>query len=428
MAFLQWMFENYGDFTYIRLAWVRMYFVNRPGLIREVLTVKMKSFRRLPKQMNALRRIEGDGLVVSEGETWSRHRPVVQGIFHQRYLSHHAGVYVGYTQRRMAEWKPETPFDLAEEMNQLALQIIAKLIFDVEMFDEASRLRREMHIFREAMQAELSSPLYKLYFIRRRRQGRAIAEVNALLWRFIREHRTAMAAGEPKHDMLGMILKMADAMTSSPKLSDEEIRDEIATLFVAGHDTTSAALAWFWYVLAKHPEVEAKAIAEVDAVLGDRPATYDDAGKLDYLERVVKESMRLYPAAAFLFGRQAIEDVELGGHTLRRGAWVMMSPFVVHRNPANFADPLTFDPDRFTKQREKEIAPYSYIPFGGGSRICIGNSLAMTEILLLAATVLQKFRIVFAEPPRAEVDLRVEVVLRPVGELMMKAVPRAGKS
>lgn len=420
MGFLQWMFDNYGDFTFVRLGWVRIYFVNRPSLIREVLTSKMKSFRRLPKQMNALRRIEGEGLVVSEGDTWSRHRPIVQGIFHQRFFAHHARIFVEYTQKRLENWNESAPFDIGEEMNQLALQIIAKLIFDVDYFGEASRLRQAMHIFRDAMQAELSSPWYRLHFVRRHRQQQAIDEINQLLWRFIREHR---AASEPKNDMLGMILKAADALGPNPKLTDEEIRDEIATLFVAGHDTTAAALAWFWYSLASNPDVERRVLEEVDRVLGDRPATLEDAQKLEYLERVVKESMRMYPAAAFLFGRQAIEDVELGGHLLKKGAWVLMSPFVVHRNPANFPEPLKFDPDRYSREREKEIAPYSYIPFGGGSRICIGNSLAVTEMLLLTATVLQRYRLVFAEP-QSEMKFRVEVVLRPVDTLMMKAVRR----
>src|SRR5262249_51996494 len=161
------------------------------------------------------------------------------------------------------------------------------------------------------------------------------------------------------------------------------IRDEAATLFIAGHDTTSASLAWFWYLVARHPDVERRLLREVDEVLGDRPATYEDQRRLRFLEMTVKESMRLYPASAFLFGREVVDDVELGGYTLRRCSWVFISPYVVHHNPRYFKDPEVFDPERFAPGRVEDIAPYAHLTFGGGPRICIGSNLALTEVVLV---------------------------------------------
>ena len=221
--------------------------------------------------------------------------------------------------------------------------------------------------------------------------------------------------------MLGQMLAAASLRDDESPITDEEIRDEVATLFVAGHDTTSAAMAWFWYMLAENPDAEQRVLREVDAACGDRPVTLNDLPHLKYLEGAVKESMRLYPPSAFLFGRETIEDVELGGHTLRRGSWILISPYLVHRDPANFPDPLRFDPERFSPRRLEEIPPYAYIPFGGGPRICIGNSMATMQIVLLAATILQKFQLSLEQdPPQHE----LEVVLRPKGGLRMRAMAR----
>jgi cytochrome P450 len=411
--------REYGDFAMVRIAWVRLYFVNRPELIREVLATKVKSFHKLSRQMRALRKIEGDGLVVSEGPTWTRHRPVVQGSFHARYFSRSADIVIEHTQRRLGRWKPGEPFDLAAEMNELALEIIAKVVFDVDFADQAASLRDAVHVFRQSMQKEVGSPLILpdwLPLPGKIRQRRAVRTVDDLIWRLIRERRASRVV---KQDMLSQILT-ATAQHPELGITDAEIRDEVTTLFVAGHDTTSAALAWFWYALSQNPEVERRVLWEVDA-LGDRPVGYSDYPRLKYLERVVKESMRLYPATGFLFGREAVEDVELGGCPLKRGSWVFICPYIVQRDARYFRDPEVFDPERFAPGRIDEIPPYAYIPFGGGPRVCIGNSLATMEIVLLAATVLQKFRLTLDQ---ASPEMEMEIVLRPRGGLRVRALPR----
>lgn len=419
LGFAMRVAREHGDFAVVRIGWARIFFVNRPELIREILVTRMKSFRKLTRQMRSLRKIEGDGLVVAEGTTWARHRPVVQGSFHARNFGRAAEIIVEFTQRRRGRWRSGEPFDLAEEMNELALEIIAKLVFDVDLTEHATRLRDAVEVFRKYMQAEGGSPLVLpdwLPLPGKIRQRRAVREVNELIWPLIRERR---ASGTVRPDMLSQILAAAD---QHPELgvTDAEIRDEVATLFVAGHDTTSAALAWFWYALSQHPEVERRVLREVDA-LGQRPVRYDDYPRLKYLERVVKESMRLYPASGFLFGREAVEKVELGGCTIKPGDWIFISPYVVQRDPRNFPDPERFDPDRFSPERIDDIPPYANITFGAGPRVCIGNSLATMEIVLLAATVLQKYRLELDQAPPVP---EMTVVLRPRGGLRMRAQPR----
>jgi cytochrome P450 len=415
--------REYGDLAAVQIGWVRLYFVNRPALIREILSTKVKSFRKLTRQMRALRKIEGDGLVVSEGSTWTRHRPAVQGSFHARHFGRVADTVVACTRRRLGRWPPGEPFDLAAEMNQLALEIIAQLVFDVDVADQTASLRDAVHIFRQAMQREVGSPFVLpdwLPLPSKLRQRRAVRVVDGLIWKLIRERR---ASGVARQDMLSQILAAA-AQHPELGMTDPEIRDELATLFVAGHDTTSAALAWLWFALAQHLEVECRVLQEVDR-LGDRPLVHADFPRLKYLEMVVKESMRLYPATGLLFGREAVEDVELGGYLVKRGSWIFIAPYVVQRDARYFPNPEVFDPERFAPGRIEQILPYSYIPFGGGPRICIGNSLATLELTLLAATVLQQFHLTLDQPPP---EMEMEIVLRPRGGLRMRAQPRRGKA
>lgn len=421
LGFASRLARAYGDFVFVRIGWVRLYLVNRPELIREVLTTKVRSFRKLHRQMQALRKIEGEGLVVSDGPTWARHRPLVQGSFHTRHLRPYADVVVDHARRRLERWTPEQPFDLAADMNELALEIIARVVFGVDMADEAARIRDAVHVARAAMQREVGAPVpipAWLPWPGRRAQRRALQVVDDLIWDLLRKRK---ASGASHDDMLGQMLAAAARFEGGPPVEDREIRDEAATLFVAGHDTTSASLAWVWYALAQHPEAQRRAQAEVDEALGGRSPTFDDVPRLKYLEMVVREAMRLYPASAFLFGREALEDVELGGHTVRKGAWIFICPFIVQRDPKLFPEPETFDPGRFAPGRVDGIPPYAYLPFGGGPRICIGNAFAIMEMVLVLATVLQRFTLRLDQGPP---ELEMEIVLRPRGGLRMRAVPR----
>jgi cytochrome P450 len=421
VAFVTELARDYGDFAFARLGWFRAYFVNRPELIREVLATRVKSFHKVRRQRQALGAIEGDGLVPAEGASWRRHRPLVQPAFHPRHFERYARLVVEHARRRCDRWSPGTTLDMGEEMNQLALEIIARLVFDVDWGDRAARLREAVHLVREYMQREFTSLVRLPNWLPvpgKLRQRRAVRAVDDLIWGLIRERRAGGAAGD---DMLSLLLA-GEPETGAP-LTDREVRDEAATLFVAGHDTTSAALTWLWYALARNPEAERRVRDEVDAVLGGRAPTYADVPRLRGTEMAVKEALRLYPPSAFLFVREAVEDVEIGGYPVRRGSWVVISPYVVHRDPRYFPDPEAFDPDRFSPGRVEGIPGYAYLPFGGGPRICIGSALALMEMVLVAATVLQRFRVSLA-PGQGEAEPEVAIVLRPRGGLRLRLTAR----
>ncbi|MFO0967244.1 MAG: cytochrome P450 [Gemmataceae bacterium] len=415
LTFARRVAAEHGDFASMRCGWVRLYFVNRPSLIREILTTKVKVFKKMGRQMRALRKIEGNGLVVSDGAAWARHRPVVQGSFHARNMEYYARVFLEFARRRVSRWATGQALDMVEEMNELMMETIAKQVFDVDLAEDTARLREAVSVFRGIMQREITAPFVLpdwLPLPHKIRQRRAIRAVDDLIWRLIRERRES---GVVKHDMLGQMFAAAAAQNVQPPITDAEIRDEAMTLFVAGHDTTSAALAWFWYLLSQHPEIERRAMAEVDA-LGNVDVTFEHLPRLKYVEMVVKESMRLYPATPFLYGRETTQDVELGGYTLPRGAWVLISPYIVQHDPRFHPEPETFDPERFSPQRIDDIPAYSYIPFGGGPRVCIGNAMATMEATLLAAIVLQRMRVKLDQAPPA---YELEITLRPKGGLRM---------
>lgn len=419
LAFAVRVARDHGDFAFVRIGWARIYFVNRPELIRQILVTRVPKLPKATRQMRALRKVEGDGLVVSENPIWARHRPVVQDSFHHRHFERYAEIVVESTKRRLDQWPQNNSFDLASDANEMALEIMARIVFGVDLTEQAAELRDAVHEFRVQMVREVSSRFVLpdwLPLPGKIRQKRAIRKIDNLIWSLIRERQDNSIVGL---DMLSQILA---AVTGRPDLhvTTPEVRDEAATLFIAGHDSTSASLAWLWYCMTAHPHIQDRAIEEIDQ-LGGKTVEFADIARLKYLEMAVKESMRLYPATGFLYSREPREDMELGGHTLKRGSWVFISPFIVQRNPAYFAEPETFDPERFAPGRSDEIAPYTYLNFGAGPRVCVGKNLATMQITLIAATTLQRFRLVLDQE---KVEPELEIFLRPKGGLKMIAIPR----
>jgi cytochrome P450 len=407
--------RNYGDLAYFRVLHYQIYVPNHPALVREVLVHKAKHFSKVATSTRVLSQIDGQGLTVSQGDFWLRQRRLVQPAFHARRLARYADITVEYTRRMTERWRPGVAFNAADEMTHVALDVIAKALFDVEIGAEVDQLREAVRIFAETLFNEISAPFTLpdwLPLPAKRRKRWAIRTVDALIRDIIRARR---ATREDKNDLLSMLLLAVDEGTG---MTDEQARDEALTLFRGGHDTTAAGLAWTWYSIASHPEVQARLIEEVDAVLGDRPATYADLPRLPYTEMVVKESLRLYPPVWALFGREPHADVELGGYVLPRGAQVIIFPWGIHRNPRFFEDPEKFDPGRFAPERVKELTPDAYIPYGLGPHLCIGAGFANMQMVLTVATVLQRFRLALA-PNQGPVEAEPHVAIRPKGGLAM---------
>ena len=255
----------------------------------------------------------------------------------------------------------------------------------------------------------------------KRRKRWAIRTLDQLVRGIIRERR---ASGQDQADLLTMLLLAVDDEGDGRGMTDEQARDEAITLFNAGHDTTAAALAWVWYMVASHRAIEDRLIEEIDAVLGGNEPTLADAGRLPYVEMVIKESLRLYPPTWSLVPREVVEPVEIGGYPIARGSWIYIFPYVTQRDPRFFKDPETFDPERFSPVRIDEIPQHAYIPFGGGPRVCIGEKFAMMEMILIVATVLQKMRVKLAAD-QGEIEPEPLIAARPKGGLRIAVSRRS---
>jgi cytochrome P450 len=419
LAFPTEVAEKCGDYASMRMGPYRIYFVHRPELIHEVLVTKAKSFRKQARITEAFRKIDGNSLVVTEGDVWRRQRRLVQPAFHPRRFDHYGQIAVAAAQRMTDRWTSGATVDIEQEMTNLTVVVIAKALFNAEVTGEAARFASAVEELACHLMAELKSfvPLPDwLPLPSKRRKRAALAVVDAFIYSVIQERR---ASGKDEGDLLSMLLLAVDE--DGGRLSDRQVRDEAITLFNAGHDSTAAQLCWIWHCLAGHPHVEAKVVEELHAVLGDRLPTYADVTDLRYTELVVKETMRLWPATIALFVREALEDVPLGEYVIPRGAWVYIHPYIVQRDPRYFPQPLEFEPERFAPGRVEQIVPHSYFPFGAGPHVCIGNTFALMEMVLIVATVLRQFHLE-AGPTPPEPEVRVS--LRPKGGLPMRLVKR----
>lgn len=405
----------FGDIASFRTGPYRMYLVNHPDLIREVLITKAKSFRKARRQTTAFAKIDGNGLVVSEGDFWLRQRRLVQRVFHASRMRRYAEVMVEQTRRMLERW-PTGEVEICDAMTGLTLAIIAKTMFDLDLDGQAARLGEAVRVLSQVLVHEFSSPVVLPDWVPlpgKRRKRWALATLDELIWGAIRNRR---ASGEDKGDLLSMLLLAVDEEGEGDRMTDQQARDEAMTLFNAGHDSTAAALAWVWHFVATQPGVQGRLVEEIGRVLGARPAAYGDVARLEYTQRVIKESMRIYPSTWGLFAREAIEDTEIGGWPIRKGSWMLAYQWVTHRDGRFFEDPQRFDPDRFAPGRVENIPHYAYFPFGAGPHVCIGNTFAIMEMTLIVASVLQRFA-VEPVPRQGPVEPEALVALRPKGGL-----------
>ena len=419
LGFLDDVRRASGDIVFFRVGPVRWYFVNNPDLIREVLVTKGKQFHKERATLNALRQVDGEGLVITEGDKWLRQRRLLQPAFHSRRMGRYAGAIVDRTERMLARWRPGQTLNIVDEMTHLTLEIIAKVFYDTELTGQAAHLGEAVRILSQTFYNELTTiiPLPDwLPLPAKRRKRWAIQTLDSLIRGFICERRTS---GVDRGDLLSMLLLAVDEEGDGTGMSDEQARDEAVTMFNAGHDSTAAALAWIWYLVAKHPAVEARLVEEARTVLGSRPATDEDLPKLKYSEMVVRESLRLYPPVWALFARIPNTEVELGGYTIASGSRVSIFPWMTQRDARFFEAPEKFEPERFAPGRVETIPQYAWIPFGAGPHICIGQSLALNEMTLIVPTILQKFRLSFAPDQPRDVIPEPLLAIRPLGGLRM---------
>lgn len=411
-AYFGWLAATYGDVAMSRVGPRRICVVNDPDLVREVLVAQQ---HRVTKT-RVLRRASlllGDGLLTSEGEHWRRERRLIQPAFHRDRIAGYADTMAAYAMRAAAAWQDGARVDVHREMMQLTLAIAGMTLFGARVEDEAAEIGAALDIAM-AMFQRLTLPfselLDRLPLPANRRFAAARARLDATVYRMIQERR---AAGGDTGDVISMLLLAQDESGDGTGMTDTQVRDEVLTLFLAGHETTANALAWTWYLLARHPDVESALHAEVDRVLGDRQPTADDLARLSYTRAVIAESMRLYPPA-WVLGREAREPFELAGYTIPVGTMVFMSQWLIQRDARWFPDPLAFRPERWTPEMERALPRFAYFPFGAGPRKCIGESFAWMEAVLVLAVLARRWRVRLAHPER-EITPRALITLRPSG-------------
>lgn len=386
-VFTNWARE-YGDVFYYRAAWLHIYFLNHPDLIEEVLVRNPKNFLK-DRVVRKSRWFFGDGLLTSEGDFWLRQRKLSAPAFHRERVTAYAKIMTGYAEEMLAAWRDGETLDVQQEMMTLTLRIVVRALFNLES-ERTQQIRTAMNLMMQnATGIRILLPPIARFLPTPQmiRVRRAVKDLDDVVYGIIAQHR---AANHDSGDLLSMLMSARDEDGS--RMSDKQLRDEVLTFLLAGHETTALALTWTWYLLSQHAEVERKLHAELDGVLSGRVPEFSDLQSLPFTERVVKESMRLYPPAWSL-ARTVISDFELRGYTIPAGANVVMSQWIMHRNPAYFPEPEKFDPDRWLTEQAQKLPRFAYFPFGGGPRQCIGAAFAMMEATLLLATIAQRFRL-----------------------------------
>jgi cytochrome P450 len=412
--------REYGDFVPLRLGLTPAILVGHPALAEEVLVTRNHDFR---KHVGARRlgTLLGNGLLLSEGTFWLRQRRLMQPAFHRQRLAAMADTMVATTAALLDTWQVGDTRDIHGEMIELTLRIVARALFDTDVGEDLALIRRSNRVVTEHFRSRLFTLLILLPdgvpTPGNLRYRRAVRDLDQLVYRIVAERR---ASGDRRGDLLGLLLAARD--DTGAGMTDRQLRDEVLTLLQAGHDTTAMALTWAWVLLARHPAARAALEAELRTVLGGRLPTAADLPRLRRVEQVVSETLRLYPTA-WVFGREAVRDTEIGGQPVAKGMTILISPWVLHHDPRFFADPDVFRPERWADGLAQRLPRYAYLPFGGGQRICLGAGFAQMEATLLLATIAQRFRLELARPAEPVVPWPV-VTLRPRGPVEMRLVAR----
>ena len=421
--------EKYGKMARFNLFIQPIVLVSDPALIREVLVERVDEFPKSPRDVKLLSPFLGFGLLTNQGSDHRQKRKLVQPAFHHKRIQSYGEIMVNYTQDMLATWHDGDVVNISEEMMRLTLFIVAKSIFNEEpavMAQLADTIGHAVRELQEIIDEDFESPWrpplsWPTPGSRRRRALQT--SLHTTFDGMIAKRMAGATNGvvEDRGDLLSMLLLSKDE--AGEGLTLEEVRDEVITILLAGHETTSNSLTWTFYLLAKHPEVAAKLFAEVDAVLGGRAPGLADLPKLPYAAQVVKEAMRLYPPAWVLNGRRVVADTTLGGYTLKGGTDLFISPYVMHRLPAYFDAPDEFRPQRFMHEFEESLPRFAYMPFGGGPRVCIGNSFAMMEAQMILATVSNHFALDVL--PGTVAALNPQITLSIKGGLQMRLAARS---
>ena len=413
MKFLNSCSREYGDVVRLRVFHIPVCILANPRDIENVLAKNSANFLK-SRDYRAMKAVLGNGLLTSEGTFWQKQRKLVQPAFRHENIELYAQTMVAATTRMLDGWRDGETRDIHAAFMSLTLEIVAKALFGSEVTGKAGDVGKALGILMEQFmgQAGLAFLLPEsLPLPSSIRFKRAVQKLDKIIYTIIDQRRAErLEQRVASKDLLEMLLLSQDDEGS--QMSDEQLRDEVMTLFLAGHETTANALSWTWYLLAQNPHVTEKLCQELDSVLAGRAPTAADSERLPFTEMVMKESMRLYPPA-WAVGRQAIAPFEAGGYEFPAGTSIAILQWTTQRDPRFFADPEVFDPERWSPEgaRYRVLPRFAYFPFGGGPRVCVGAGFAMMEAILLLATTAQRFHMSVA--PKQKVRMLPSVTLRP---------------
>jgi cytochrome P450 len=412
LAFLLQCAREDGDIVRIRFGPLDYWLLFHPTDIEYVLRTNHRNFRK-DRGTQFLSAVLGQGLVTSEGELWRRQRRLAQPAFQLDQVQKYSTVMVDYTQRLLKEWQGGQTRNIHADMMRLTLEIVAQTLFSASVSGQAQQVGQAMDVLMKywAGPGGLFSWWHRLPTPGNFRFRRVLRELDAIILGTIAQRR---ASGDGPEDLLSRLLHACD--DDGSRMSDQQLRDELVTLFLAGHETTAVALTFCFYLLSQYPEVEARLAAELEEVLHGEPPSVEHLPRLRYTEWVVKEAMRLYPPVPSV-GREALADCEIGGYPVPKGTQISLIQWVAHRDPRWYGEPESFKPERWDNDLARRLPRCAYFPFGDGPRVCIGSHFAMMEAVLILATIASCYRLALA--PGQKLDILPSVTLRPRGGIHM---------
>lgn len=424
LAFYQRLWQKYGDTFQHRLVNIPITFFIHPDDVEYILKTNKDNFDKGTIVDVRAARVLGESLFISQGEVWRDMRFLMDPPFTHEGVAEFFWNMAGATDMMLERWQQVASngdtIEMADEMMRFTFSMISRSIFSEDLSEEGAEARPAIVFLLKYVQDLVLQPVLVPASVptpANRRYHDAMRQITALVQRHIDDRRNS---GEMKADLISHFLTGTDP--HGRHLTDTQVRDQVLTTFVAGQENSALALAWFWYLLARHPEAEERVHAELDQVLSGRPATAEDIQNLHFTRRAFEETIRLYPVL-WVMPRIVQEDDVIGGYSMPAGSTIVINSFLTHRHPEFWDRPDEFDPDRFLPERVEGLPRYAYIPFGGGLRKCIGNKFAMLASMQFIATVAQRYRVVMAHDEPVE-PVAVSTI-RPKGGMPMRLIPRS---
>ena len=444
---------TYGEISHFKFGRQHVYLLNNPQYIENILINDYKNFIK-SRGLQVSRRILGEGLVTSEGEYHDKQRRIIQPAFHPSRIKSYGDTMVSCAERMSETWQDGKIIDIHGEMMHITSAIIAKSVLGSDIVgvesDKVNNALLTSMEYLNRIQMPFGELIEKIPILPINKDFRSAKNaLDSIVYRMIKEHRDTRAKKKSKennydpdngmnshhdYDLLQTLIEAQDPEAEIKQMSDVQLRDEVMTIFLAGHETTANALTWTFYLLSQHPDVERRLYEELCFVLdnyndhanqsGDCAVglpTIKDVSKLEYTEKILRESMRLYPPA-WTIGRQALTDYVIDKYVIPHGSIILMSQYVMHHNPKYFPNPEVFDPDRWTKEFKSSLPRFSYFPFGGGIRGCVGEPFAWIEAILVVATIYRKWKM--HHDPAHKVELKPLITLRPKYGMRMRVERR----